>query len=317
MARVTRSNPLIRKKGEVRGIYNEFLQAKNSQCAKPTISIYRYMGEHFYIPMLTELTGDDLSQVTADDLRYMVDTYAYAHNQGGQDFYWRHLKPFINWYWREYDLETSCPTGKIHYKKPAVKPIAGITHEEIQKMIKTAKARSVFPERDIAMLMILSDTGIRRRSLLELKMSDVDLRNMELVTHEKDQRYHIHGFGSATAKAITAYLNCLEDVKPTDPFWLKMDGVALSEYGAKEILRRLCSESGIEMHHFHDFRRFYALELYNSCHDIYMVSRALNHKDVEVTKRYLNIDDRDNAEAIRSYSPMDKRLKQTGVKVSR
>ena len=214
-------------------------------------------------------------------------------------------------------MPTACPTKKVKIKKPATKPIPGITHEEIEAMIKTAKAHSVFPERDIAMIMILSDTGIRRRSLLELKMSDVNTKDAELITHEKDQRFHIHSFGSATTKAINAYLNCLEDVKPTDPFWLRMDGVALTTYGAKEVLRRLCSEAGIPMHHFHDFRRFYALELYRSCRDIYLVSRALDHKDIEVTKRYLSIDDLENADAVRSYSPMDKRLKQTGVKIHR
>lgn len=317
MARVHRSNPLIRRKGEIRGIYGEFLRVKNSLCAKSTISIYKDLGDRIYIPQLTELTNDDLSTVTASDLRVIVEDYAADHNQGGVDFVWRHLKTFINWYWDEYDLPTACPTKKVKIKKPAVKPIPGITHDEIQAMIKSAKAHSVFPERDIAMIMILSDTGIRRRSLLELKMGDVDTRSAELITHEKDQRFHIHSFGSATTKAINAYLNCLEDVKPTDPFWLKMDGVALSTYGAKEILRRLCQESGIPMHHFHDFRRFYALELYKSTRDIYMVSRALDHKNIEVTKRYLNVDDLENAEAVRSYSPMDKHLKQTGVSVRR
>lgn len=317
MARVRRSNPLIRKSGEIRGIYSEFLRIKNSQCTQSTTKIYKDLGDRFYIPKLTELTGDDLSALTANDLRVIVEDYASEHNQGGADFFWRHLKPFVRWYWSEYELPTACPADRVQFRKAPVKPIPGITQDEIQTLIKSAKAHSVFPERDIAMIMILADTGIRRRSLLELKMSDVDTRSGELVTHEKDQKFHIHGFGSATTKAIKAYLNCLEDVKPTDPFWLRMDGVALTTYGAKEILRRLCSESGIPMHHFHDFRRFYAKELYKSTHDIYMVSRALNHKDVEVTKRYLSIDDIENAEAIKIHSPMDKTLHQTGVRIQR
>jgi len=317
MARVCKSNPLIRRKGAIRGIYNEYLRDKSTSCSLSTISIYKDLGERIYIPQLTELTQDELSAVTADDLRCIIDEYSQEHNQGGVDFIWRHLKSFVNWYWNEYDIDSKCPTLKVRLKKYTVKPIAGITAEEIQLMIKTAKQHSNFPERDIAMIMILSDTGIRRRSLLELKMQDVDIKNAEIITHEKDQRYHIHSFGSATTKAVKAYLNCLEDVKPTDPFWLKMDGVALSTYGAKEVLRRLCSEAGIRMHHFHDFRRFYALELYNSTHDIYMVSRALNHKDIEVTKRYLNIDDLQNAEDVRLHSPMDRKLHQTGTKVVR
>lgn len=317
MARVHRSNPLIRKKGAIRGIYAEFLRDKDSSCAKSTLSIYKGLGDRIFIPRLTELTDDELSEVSSADLRTIIDEYAEDHNRGGVDFIWRHLKSFINWYWDEYDLDSKCPTAKVHIKKQAGKPIAGITHEEIQAMIKSAKAHSNFPERDIAMIMILSDTGIRRKSLLELKMEDVNTKDAEIVTFEKDQRFHVHSFGSATNRAIKAYLNCLDDIQPTDPFWLKMDGVALTTYGAKEVLRRLCSEAGIRMHHFHDFRRFYALELYKSTHDIYMVSRALNHKDIEVTKRYIAIDDLQNAENVRHHSPMDKKLKQTGVNVRR
>lgn len=317
MARVIKSNPLTTVKGAVSNLYAEFLRGKITLCAKPTVKIYRDLGNRIIIPQLIELTNDDLAKVTKDDLLTMIEDYSINHNEGGRDFLWRHLKAFINWYWNEYNPSGDNPADKVKLRKHSTKPITGITSEEVNLLLKTAKEHSVFPERDIAMIMILSDTGIRRRSLMELRMADVNVKTCELVTHEKDQQYHIHAFGSACAKAIIKYLSCLEDISPTDPFWLTMEGVALTTYGAKEVLRRLCTEAGIQVHHFHDFRRFFALELYNSTHDIYMVSRALDHKDVAVTKRYLAIDDRDNADAVRSYSPMDRRLRQTGVKVSR
>ena len=148
-------------------------------------------------------------------------------------------------------------------------------------------------------------------------MKDVDVNRGELIAFEKDQQYHTKAFGSATCKALKKYLLCLTDVQPDDPFWLQMDGRALSRVGMREVLRRLCSEAGIARHEFHDFRRYYGKTLYDSTHDIFMVSRALDHKDIYVTKRYIAIDDRENAEAVRSYSPMDRKYRQTGVKVSR
>jgi site-specific recombinase XerD len=135
------------------------------------------------------------------------------------------------------------------------------------------------------------------------------------IMEKKDQKYHIKAFGASTCKAVKKYLSCLTDVKQDDPFWITLDGKALTYSGLREILRRLCAEAGIDMHHFHDFRRFYALELYNTTHDIYMVSRALDHKDIEVTKRYISLDERTNMEALRTYSPMDRQFRQTGIKV--
>lgn len=61
----------------------------------------------------------------------------------------------------------------------------------------------------------------------------------------------------------------------------------------------------------------YALEVYKSTRDIYFVSRALDHKSVEVTKRYLALDLQEDLDEIRSVSPMDKAFRQTGIKVNR
>lgn len=44
---------------------------------------------------------------------------------------------------------------------------------------------------------------------------------------------------------------------------------------------------------------------------------TLENKSVEVTKRYLAIDNRENAEAVRPLSPMDKKFRQTGAKIQR
>lgn len=315
MARVIRSNPLTTPKMAVREAYENFLRVKNSLCAKSTVNIYREIGNRHLIPELTEITGDDIYAVTADDLSLLVERYSMEHDNGGVDFYYRHLKAFIRWFWDYYDVPTSCPIRKVKIKKTEKPPKQGITNEEIDKLLKACKEHSVFPERDIAMIMMLCDTGIRRSSLANLKMKDVNVARNEILCFEKDQSYHIKPYGIATGKAVKKYLSCLSDVKPEDPFWLCMDGTALEWNGMREVLRRLCANANIPMHHFHDFRRYYGLELYKSTHDIYMVSRALDHKDIEVTKRYLAIDKLEDAEAARSHSPMDMRNRQTGAKI--
>ena len=319
MARIIKSNLLTSKKVGIKNAYEIFLRHKKSLCAKSTYDIYAEIGERHIIPMLERLTDDDMNSIDADVLRLMLAEYEEDHTNGGVLFFYRHLKAFVNWYWEEYEIETPNPakSKKFRVKKSATPPKKGITQEEVDKLLKTAKERSVFPERDIAMIMLLCDTGIRRSSLANLTMGNVNLNRSEIVVYEKDQLYHTKAFGQATAKAVRKYMNCLADIKPSDPFWLSLDGTSLTWQGLREILRRLCTEAKIPVHHFHDFRRYYGLELYNSTHDIYLVSRALDHKDIEVTKRYLAIDDQEAAETARSHSPMDKRLRQTGVKIIR
>ena len=322
MARVLKSNQLttqiLEKKVSVSDIYSNFLRVRKSICSESTYNIYKEIGERVIIPQLTELTDDDMNAIDADVLRLILDNYQMEHpGTGGTEFLYRHLRAFVNWYWDEYDIPTKNPMPKVKIKTVAQPPKEGITQEEVDKLLDAAKRHSNFPERDIAMIMVLCDTGIRRASLAGLKMKDVNLNRCEMVVFEKDQQYHTKAFGQATCKALKKYLLCLTDVQPEDPFWLQMDGRALAKDGLREILRRCCNQAGIEMHHFHDFRRYYGKTLYESTHDIYMVSRALDHKDVEVTKRYIAINDREAAEAVRIYSPMDRRANQTGITIAR
>ena len=321
MAKVKQSNSMTdrarARRSNVADIYDEFVRARKNKCSPATLNIYKDLGERIFVPALVRLTGDDLFNLTAHDLRSIIDDYQSTHNTGGVAFVFRHLKAFVNWFWTEYEIKDTNPITKVTIKKPKHKPIPGIDREQVNAMLKAAKEHSTFPERDIAMIMILCDTGIRRASLVNLKMKDVDLKHGQLTVYEKDQDYHVKPFGAATEKAIRNYLSCLEDVKDDDPFWITLDGCRLSEYGAKEILRRLCNEAGIEPQSFHDFRRFFAMETYLATKDIYFVSRALDHKSVEVTKRYLNLDKIQDLEAIRAVSPMDRHTGQTGIKVNR
>ena len=305
------------RKVSVSVAYSNFLRAKRVECAENTMQIYSDLGQRVVVPYLTSLTNNNIVDCQVDDLRYILDDYGKTHPNGGVVFLWRHMRTFVNWVWDEYQVEHPNPTLKVRVKKEALPPKDGITQDEIDKLLKATKEHSIWPERDVAFIMLLADTGIRRASISSMRMGDVNLDRSEITVFEKDQSYHIHVFGASTGKAIRKYLNCLEDTQPDDPFWLTLEGKGLDYSGMREILRRNCKCAGIPVHQFHDFRRYYALQLYNQTHDIFTVSRALDHKSIEVTKRYLAIDMRQDAEQARKLSPMDRMTKQTRIKVNR
>ena len=315
MAKIIRSATLSTEKGGLMFYYSAFLRSKNLSCAESSIKIYKNIGERQLIPALTLMGVQRFDDVTPDQLRSIIEAYDRDHNKGGVDFIHRHIKAFFRWYWVEYDVPGRCPIDAVQIKRSRPAPKEGITREEVDKILKACKEDAYFPERDTAMIMLLCDTGIRLSSLVGLRMKDVDPVHERITTWEKDQRYHYHAYGSACAKSIRKYLACIEDARPEDPFWLQTDGTGLSAAGARSRLSRLCKYAGIEAHGFHDFRRFYAMELYKTTHDIYFVSRMLDHKDVEITKRYLAIDLIEDAEDARRISPMDRG--RTGITVKR
>ena len=304
MARINRSNATTSENDNISEVYARFLLTRKTLCAKSTVKSYDDLGKRVIIPKLKEYCNS-MADVTEIVIRAIIDDYKADHSVGGVHFLYRHFKAFINWYWDDFEIEAKNPFRKVKCQKPKLPPKQGITREEVDKLLKTAKEHSYFPERDVAILMILCDTGIRLSSLANLKLSDVDTTKRELTVWEKDQDFHIKPFGAACSRAINRYMRCLVDVQPDEPLWLQMDGSPVAKRGLEQILKRLCDEAKIERHLFHDFRRFYGLELYKSTRDIYFVSRALDHKSIEVTKRYLAIDMIEDAEALRAMSPMD------------
>ena len=315
MAKIVRSATLSTEKSGLMFYYSAFLRAKGLACSESSIKIYKQIGEKQLVPALELLGVRRFEDTTPDQLRAIIEKYAASHNTGGVDFVHRHIKAFFRWYWTEYDIQGRCPIDAVQVKRSRPAPKEGISREEVEKILKACRETSNFPERDTAMIMLLCDTGIRLASLTGLRMQDVDPAHERITTWEKDQRYHYHAYGAACAKAIRKYMACIQDARPEDPFWLQTDGLGLSAAGARSRLARLCKYAGIETHGFHDFRRFYAMELYKTTHDIYFVSRALDHKDVEVTKRYLAIDLIEDAEDARRISPMDRG--RTGITIRR
>lgn len=315
MAKIVRSATMSTEKSGLLFYYSAFLRSKNLVCAEPSIKIYKDIGEKQLIPVLEKMGVQRFEDVTPDHLRTFIEGYAADHDNGGVGFIHRHIKVFFRWYWKEYDVPGRCPIDSVQVKRHRSAPKEGITREEVEKILVACREVSNFPERDTAMIMLLCDTGIRLSSLMGLKMKDVDPVRERITTWEKDQRFHYHAYGNACAKSIRKYLACVQDAQPEDPFWLQTNGLGLSADGARSRLARLCKYAGIAGHGFHDFRRFYAMELYRTTHDIYFVSRMLDHKDVEVTKRYLAIDLIEDVEDARRISPMDRG--RTGVTVKR
>ena len=307
MIKVNRNNPRFSSKTDIVEAYDLFVKSREADCAKATIDIYKFQRKQIAIP-LSEQT-EFIEDVTPDMIRSLLTSFGQTHNEGGTFRLYSSIRAFFHWFWEEYDLEIKNPIKKVTCKKPSIKPIPGISREEINKMLRTVEQTSQFPERDRVFISLLADTGIRKSSICNLKFRDVDVEKCNILVYEKDQNYHTKPFGRETQRAIRKYLRCLSGIKPDDPFWVNRTGRTFTASGIEQMMERTADAAGIPRYSFHAYRRFYGLELYRTTHDIYFVSRALDHKDVEVTKRYLAITDAEDAEAIRALSPMDNNIR--------
>lgn len=316
MARIKSQNTVMQESSSVAYLINipqsieEFIhsriaEGRSAQTVRYYIQRFRIFSEWLEIKEI-----ETWDQVTIPLLREYLIYLEKDREQGGVHANYRAVRALMRWVWDEHDLTLRCPADKWRCKNRVPAPIPGITIEEVEKLMTAAQLTS-FPERDKAFVAVLVDTGLRRAEIMSLTMRDVDLTDMSIrVQHGKGDKPRIVYFGRDTKRLLRKYLNQLEDVAKDDPFWVSRYGEALTDNGARSLLRRLYKLSGVSDYGFHAFRRCFAIERKRNGDDDITISRALGHSSLEVTKRYLAFTaDDDRNFAVRA-SPMDNRKRK-------
>ena len=312
MAKIIRNDKGTTNVPKISECVEAFILSRRTQnCTFQTIRFYQKK-----LPQIVAwLEAENITrfeEISPTDIRIYLDQLRESgHNKGGTHIFYRVLKAYLRWVWDEYDLTIRNPIDKIRCETPRSEPIPGITIEEVNQMIEVCRLNK-FPERDRAMIAILTDTGIRRSELMNLTISDVDCKSGRIVVrHGKGDKFHVVFCGKEARKYLRQYLSCLADTRPNDPLWLTFSGDPLSTDGALSVLRRTMKNANLGREYsFHAFRRCFAIECVRNGDDLGSVSRKLNHSSLEVTKRYLAFtEDDDRAFALRA-SPMDNRRKR-------
>ena len=276
-----------------------------------TIAVYR-QSFGIYYPFFTERGVDHIGDLSAALIRELLNWYRDdGHEQGGTHMLFRNLRAFLRWIWNEYDIMVRNPIDKVECASRQPVPIPGFTMDEVDALIKAAKAGQ-FPQRDVAMIYLFVDTGLRRQELCDLRFRDVNLDSGQITVESgKGGKYRLVYCGNECRKMLRKYTACVEDVRPDDFFFLSDEGFPMTTDGIVSLLRRLEKRAGFQSYKgFHGLRRCFALERLRNGDDIYTIQRALGHSGPNVTQRYLACTPADDISSAVRNSPMDNRKRQ-------
>ena len=87
-------------------------------------------------------------------------------------------------------------------------------------------------------------------------------------------------------------------------FALKEDS-HISNEAVKSLFARISRKFGIEKLSPHKLRHYYATNIYQKTTDYFLVSKLLRHKSIEITKRYLDIDDKEFLDKSIEFNPIN------------
>jgi len=156
---------------------------------------------------------------------------------------WRHLKAFFDWLTSEGDIDNNPMAG---IPKPIVPPVdvAVLTPDEVRRLLDTSKGHGFDNRRDLALLAIMLDSGLRLSEITNLTLDDVGA-DRTLRVFGKGRKWRTVALGTTAATALDRWLR----IRGTSPgsLWRGRQG-DLTPTGVRGVVRRRGRQAGLAIH---------------------------------------------------------------------
>jgi integrase/recombinase XerD len=299
-----------------RGPIAEFLAKKDAEQARQTSGGYRIALSRFLEFLGEDATVGEVSEASGHRFLAHLRSEGLSDNTIATYFKW--LKAFTRWMakkgWTERDRfeDVKQPT----FMRPKFDTLS---IEQKQAILAAQNPKCFLGVRDLAVLCVFLDTGIRREELANLKEQRVHLAEGYIeVYSQKTKEWRIIPLSDEVVAVCQHYLTWRERLfaapirhraskdsanqrrkaprrLSTDTFFCTTDGQSLSENAVGLMVRRVRSrlvEQGVEVPlHPHLFRHNFLTEKALDGENPSMVRRWAGHKSYEMTDYYFGVAD--------------------------
>lgn len=255
-----------------------FIAAKRVEgCSEKSIRYY----ESTIRNMLDEI-GKPERQITTEDLRAYLDAYQRrgSVSRVTLDNVRRILSSFFSWLEDEEYIVKS-PVRRIHKVKTGETVKETYSDESLELMRDHCDNA-----RDLAMIDLLSSTGIRVGELVKLNRGDIDFENRECVVFGKGDKQRRVYFDARTKVHLQKYLAEREDSEEALFVSLQKPYPRLQISGVEIRLRKIGRELNLDKVHPHKFRRTLATMAIDKGMPIEQVQKLLGHQSIDTTLQY-------------------------------
>lgn len=260
----------------------EFLSAKQVEgCSERSINYYSSTLDN-----LIKTLQKAFNQIETEDLRVYLSEYQKKNNASKQtiDNIRRILSSFFTWLEDE-DYILKSPVRRIHKIKTTKQVKETYSDEALERLRDNCKCI-----RDLAIIDILSSTGMRVGELVKLNRMDVDFTNRECVVLGKGSKERIVYFDARTKLHLQNYLNSRTDDNEALFVSLLEPHNRLEIAGVEIMLRKLGRSLEINKVHPHKFRRTLATRAIDKGMPIEQVQKLLGHQKIDTTMEYAIVD---------------------------
>lgn len=224
--------------------------------------------------------------------------------------YVRTLKVFFSWLAKENYLVIN-PTSGIPIPRAPIKIVNTFSPEHIKRLSDLYPTANGYGYRNLAIVMLLLDTGMRVSELVGIELDDINLSEGYIkIRQAKGNRERYVPVGSIVQKTLWKYINNYRPqplIERITRLFLSEQGLPLTRSGIQQMLRRSGKRAGItgarcSPHTFrHTFAKYYLLR----GGDIFSLQKILGHSSLSSVRTYLNLFGVDIKKQHQRFSPVD------------
>ncbi len=274
-------------------LINKFIAAKEIEgCSERTTKYY-----YATLIKMDSMISKNVTHLTTDDLRMYLTEYQKINNcsKASIDNIRRNLSSFFSWLEEENYILKS-PMKRIH-KIKTDKVIKETYSDETLELLRD----NCNNLRDLAIIDLLSSTGMRVGELVRLNINDIDFENRECVVFGKGNKERPVYFDARTKIHLRNYINSRNDDNAALFVSLDAPHDRLNISGVEIRLRQLGRKLGINKVHPHKFRRTVATKAIDKGMPIEQVQSLLGHSQIDTTMHYAMVNQNNVKESHRKF----------------
>ena len=255
-----------------------YLDAKKVEgCSEKTL--------RYYEATITSFIKDidkSIKSVTTGDLREYLTSYQQERNSSKVtiDNIRRIFSSFFSWLEDE-DIIIKSPVRRIHKVRVPNNIKETYSDEELEKLRDCCTNF-----RDLALIDLLSTTGMRVGELVRLNRSDLDFEERECVVLGKGSKERVVYFDARSKLHIKNYLANRKDDNEALFVTLKSPWTRVTIGGIESRIRHLGAMVGIKKAHPNKFRRTLATNAIDKGMPIEQLQKLLGHERIDTTLHY-------------------------------
>lgn len=238
----------------------------------------------------------------------LVDDYIFSLKKedikvSSINIYLKFLRIFLYWSMQNNYMNDF----KIELLKQDVEVKQGYTEEQLKLLLKKPNTKTcTFAEyRNWVITNLLLSTGIRRNTLVNIKIGDLDFENeLILLTTVKNRKQQLIPMTSALKDVLLEYVG-YRGGNDEDILFCSSTGSKLTPEGFNKAIREYNHKRGIEKSGLHNFRRSFATMSVKNGVDLFKLQKLMSHSSIKTTQKYVHLTIEDLQENYEQINPLD------------